>query len=195
MAKLSLDRAIDTTTRGIRLQAAALGTIFVPDEKLAVISADLQSSGYTIQSSDYDQAAAIVTHSTTISINDNSETLVVWDTEGTNGDDRGFHSTSSNTSRFTIPTGYDGIYMGIAHVSFPGNSVGRRQIAVYANGGTTALGAITVPAVVSNTIHLTTVWMAVLSATHYVEVKAYQNSSGAMNITPGRFTISRVQRI
>lgn len=50
-----------------------------------------------------------VKRTTTQSINDNSETAILWDAEDFDSD--GFHSTSSNTERLTIPSDMGGLYV------------------------------------------------------------------------------------
>lgn len=195
MARFALDRAIDVTTRGQRIQGAGAAVLWTPDILWAAISSDLVSSNYGITSDDFDQAAVIVTHSTTISSNNNSETLASWDTEPTNGDIRAFHSTAT-TSRLTVPTGYGGIYDGVAIVAFSGNSTGLRQVKVYTDGGTTLVGAASLGAPgMSSSVFLACPFSAVLTAGQYVEAKIVQVSGGALTFTPTQFWMKRVVRI
>ena len=194
MARFALSQRLNAVVNGSIIQVAASATAFVPDPLWASIETTLTSSGITVLTSDYDEAAVIVTNSTTQSINDSTDTLVTWNTEPTNGDIRAFHSTSSLTGRLTVPAGYDGLYMGFAYIQFPANSVGRRQVTVYVDGTATALGGLTALNAV-NSLHVCVPFGGVLTAGQYVECKAYQSSTAAMNITPERFFMSRVQRI
>ena len=51
-----------------------------------------------------------------ITVNTGASTLITLNSE--NYDTGGFHSTSSNTSRLTVPTGFGGYYQVIGHVRF-----------------------------------------------------------------------------
>lgn len=58
---------------------------------------------------------------------------VTWDTE--NFDTDGYHSTSTNTSRFTIPSAKAGKYLVSGSISWTGTSSGTfRLISIYKNG-------------------------------------------------------------
>lgn len=58
---------------------------------------------------------------------------VTWDTEDFDTD--GYHSTSTNTSRFTIPSGKAGKYLVSGSISWTGTSSGTfRLISIYKNG-------------------------------------------------------------
>lgn len=105
-------------------------------------------------------------------------TALTFNTEDIDTD--GFHSTVSNTSRITIPTGKDGKYLVTPQVRFEGNATGRRILALYKNGVLVALnqfeqnpntGAITV----GNSFLIS------LVATDYIELFAYQTSGGNLN--------------
>lgn len=195
MARVKINSPINAIVAGSILQGAASASLWVPDEIYAnVVSAQLANS-YTVNTSDFDQAAVIVTHSTTAAATNNVELLLPWDTEATNADLRGFHDNVTNNSRLTVPTNYGGIYFGAARISCPGNSVGRRQISVYLNGTATVLGQIVIPAGVGNTSVLTCPFWGILAATDYVEAKYLQDSGGTLNITPVSFSMFRVVRI
>lgn len=194
MARVKINSRINAIVAGSILQGAASASLWVPDEIYAnVVSAQLANS-YTVNTSDFDQAAVIVTHSTTISVNNNSETLVPWDTEATNADLRAFHDTATNNSRLTVPANYGGLYFGFARVSCAGSTTGRRMISVYLNG-VTVVGQDMTPAVVTNTSVRSCPFWAVLSAGDYVEVKYFQDSGGAQVVTPGSFSLFRAVRI
>lgn len=66
------------------------------------------------------------------SISNNTWTLVTWDTEDFDTDS--FHSTSTNTSRITIPTGKGGKYLFNGSVYFADNTSGFREVGLYKNG-------------------------------------------------------------
>jgi hypothetical protein len=119
----------------------------------------------------------------TQSINNTTYTAVTFDTEAY--DTGACHSTSSNTSRLTVPSGGGGLYEIWANIDFASNATGFRYAEFYLNGATvidvTAIPAVngTVTAWEMNTKRL-------LSAGDYVELRVYQNSGGALNITGGQ---------
>jgi hypothetical protein len=115
------------------------------------------------------------------SINDATFTLVTFDTE--DYDVGGLHSTVTNTSRFTIPTGGDGTYRISAVVAFAGHATGQRIMKVIKSGADfTGNGYIlgTTGATWVTGMSLTVDTSAV--AGDYFELHAYQNSGAALNI-------------
>lgn len=69
---------------------------------------------------------------TSLACSDNSTAVMPFTSEVIDTD--GFHSTSSNTSRVTIPAGMGGRYLFIAGVSWPQNANGDRQVYITKNG-------------------------------------------------------------
>lgn len=119
-----------------------------------------------------------VTSSTDQTIANNTNTAVTWDTEDFDTD--GFHSTSSNTSRFTIPSGKAGKYLCTATWRWDNNATGDRYVAIWKNGvaaktfftaATTNYPSGTVTAVLN------------LAVNDYVEFYAVQNSGGNRDIS------------
>lgn len=55
-----------------------------------------------------------------------------WDTDG-------FHSTTTNTDRLTVPTGLDGFYYISGFIRFAANSTGKRIALLYLSGSLTGL--------------------------------------------------------
>lgn len=131
-----------------------------------------------------------VYNSTTQSIADTTFTAVTWNTEDYDTDD--FHSTVSNTSRMTIPSGKGGKYLISAFFEWTeNNTTGSRQIAIYKNGSRVRAALLTPSAALPTSIISTTLNLV---ATDYVEVFAYQNSTASRTISPenifGHFSIS-----
>jgi hypothetical protein len=100
-------------------------------------------------------------------------------------DAAGFHSTVSNTSRLTVPTGYDGVYAITANVYLVNSAAGqfhlmlRKNAAGSSSGGTflaqasgsvSTNGAILTGGLITATVRL--------AATDYVEVFACQVGGG-----------------
>jgi hypothetical protein len=65
-------------------------------------------------------------------ISNNTQTAITWATETFDTD--AFHSTSSNTSRITIPSGKNGYYKVGAVIESDTNTTGLRELSIYKNG-------------------------------------------------------------
>ena len=75
-----------------------------------------------------------VRRTATQAISANTETNVTFDASSTEDvDTDGFHSSGSNPTRLTVPTGCDGLYYFYAYVSFAANTSGDRFYRVYKN--------------------------------------------------------------
>ena len=122
---------------------------------------------------------ASVSNSTTQAISNNTHTAVTWDTEEFDTD--AFHSTATNTSRFTIPAGKGGKYLFNCSVRWDNNGSSDRILEIYKNG--TIFAALDVLTgnypgyMVSRTLNLV--------ATDYVELYVYQNSGGSRTLELG----------
>lgn len=103
-------------------------------------------------------------------------TAVTFDSES--WDTNGFHSTTTNTSRITIPAGLAGKYEFNARGFFVPSAVGIRYIAIYINGVNYRIAYF--PASANDfAIALNTKFN--LSAGDYLEVYVYQSSGGNLN--------------
>ena len=122
---------------------------------------------------------ASVSNSTTQAISNNTHTAVLWDTEQFDTD--AFHSTATNTSRFTIPAGKGGKYLFNCSVRWDNNTSSDRILEIYKNGTIFAvLDVLTgnYPGyMISRTLNLV--------ATDYVELYVYQNSGGSRTLELG----------
>lgn len=117
----------------------------------------------------YNNADTSVNNTTYTTLNFNSE---LFDTNG-------FHSTSSNTDRITIPTGYAGYYEIHLILTYYSNSSGYRGALLDVNGSGIG-GSFT-----ANAGNITsTEWRMIryLNVGDYVQTKAYQNSGGALSL-------------
>lgn len=127
---------------------------------------------------------ARVTKSADQSISDNTETLVTWNQE--DFDTNTLHDNSSNTSRFTVSK--TGKYIVEATLNWAGHATDATQRSfVFLVNGTTVVGAasITQQTATSDMV-LNGVSIVSLTAGDYIEVKAYQNSGGSVNIQSAR---------
>lgn len=104
---------------------------------------------------------------TAISFTDPDE----WDTDN-------FHSTVTNPTRLTIPTGLSGKYLIQVNLGYANGPAGTRYIKIQKNGAT----ALTViqDDDAANIWYSNAMAMAHLTATDYVEVIAYQYSTWAL---------------
>ena len=99
-------------------------------------------------------------------------------------DTHNFHSTSTNSSRFTIPTGLGGLYVVNAFAEFASDTTGSRAMRITKNGTTSRdlllLGAST------------TAWRAsaaqrwILAANDYIELEVWQSTGANLNLTAAR---------
>jgi len=111
------------------------------------------------------------------SITNNTGTMVTWDTE--TYDTNGYHSTSTNTSRITIPAGKAGYYSITATGGFSGNVTGQRYYAFYKNGTLELIIGRAAGYSADTVLSGTAVWN--LAVGDYIELECFQNSGGALN--------------
>lgn len=117
--------------------------------------------------------------STPQAITNNTQTAITWENEYFDTD--GFHSTVTNTSRFTIPSGKGGKYLFTALGRFAANSTGIRSWTFYKNGASAiATGAMNAASTGGSV--QTAVWATSLVAGDYVELFCFQTSGGNLNI-------------
>lgn len=120
----------------------------------------------------YNNAAITLTTATETTLTFNTER---WDTAS-------LHDTGSNTGRLTVPTGADGIYSITAHVRFASNATGVRFVGIRLNGST-FIAADLRQAVNGDATVLSVPAKWQMVGGDYVEVRAYQNSGGNLDVT------------
>jgi len=126
----------------------------------------------------------IVYNSANQTISNNTETVVTFNSEILDTD--GYHSTSSNTSRITIPAGKAGKYLVFAWVTFVNNTSGYRQAQIIVNGQTGTPNRVANSSGSSgNNLTLNPTGAAILAEGDYVELELYQNSGGNLDIYGG----------
>lgn len=103
-------------------------------------------------------------------------------------DTSGFHSTSVNTARMTIPAGLAGKYMFSVRGAFQSNATGSRVIYVYKNGVEAAAFALktgqTGTFFIAGLTHVCTA-----AVNDYFEMYMYQDSGGSLNTETGTGTV------
>lgn len=103
--------------------------------------------------------------------------VVTFDSERFDTD--AFHSTSVNTGRLTIPSGFDGKYLIVGHLGYATNATGYRDARIRLNGTTDIAIQRVGPHGDSQVLVVTAIYSLV--ATNYVELMANQTSGGALN--------------
>lgn len=112
------------------------------------------------------------------SINDTTATDIIFNAE--TYDTAGFHSTSVNPERITIPTGFDGYYRVYAQIRWATDATNWRRLRIV-KGGATTIHEDKRDADATNTVQLVAD-SVLLSAGDYLTIEAYQNSGGALDI-------------
>jgi len=101
-----------------------------------------------------------------------------------NYDTDGFHSTSTNTSRLTIPTGKGGKYLITTFVNWDNSAGGYRIAVIYLNGTyNKAVGIETSGGYLGQNCSYT----MTLAAGDYIETYVYQNSGGTRNCNENKY--------
>jgi hypothetical protein len=95
-----------------------------------------------------------------------------------------FHDTSSNTSRFTVPSGKAGVYRFSAKVANGASTAGVRQLRMYKNG--TYNTYLVEQSLGSAGAFYGGEYIINLAVSDYLEIYAYQNSGGNLLIDTGR---------
>ena len=98
-------------------------------------------------------------------------------------DTDGMHSTTTNTERLTVVT--PGTYAISGHLTFAGNAVGYRQIAIRLGGSTYLAVHSTLSVGANDSTNLSIATVYNLAATEYVELCAWQDSGGTLAIAAG----------
>jgi hypothetical protein len=121
-----------------------------------------------------------VTRSTTQTITTSTDSPIDFDTEVE--DTATYHSTVTNTSRFTVPAAKDGVFYCAGGVFWDANATGQRQLFIMKNG--TAIPG-TYEVEIGNAgfgIAQRTGAIVRLAATDYVQLVVWQNSGGNRTI-------------
>ena len=153
-----------TWAAGAILTASEMNT-YVRDNTLALVDANpliIPSARV------YNDANISIPHNVATALTFNSER---WDTDT-------IHSTTTNTGRLTCQT--VGLYFISGHVQFPaGSNVASIQIRL---NGTTYIARNNDPQTSSSAREFSVSTCYSLAAGNYVELLAYQNSGGALNV-------------
>ncbi len=178
-AKLYLDGGGDTY-----LQESTNNTISVVSGGNALfVASGVVSSAF--------QQRAVVFNSAAQSINDSTVTLVTFDTSVLNV---GLWSGGAPT-RFTVPTGGDGLYLVQAIVPFASNAAGIRQLVIRKNTADINPFCLQPAAAATTFLTLSHTLILALAAGDFVDCTATQTSGGALNIGDGTTSRSQFQAV
>lgn len=92
------------------------------------------------------------------------------------------HSTVTNNSRITIPSGGGGVYHISGQATFANDATGGRLIRVKLNASTVILGEILFPASSSFSTGMAVAGDYKLSAGDYLTLEVYQSSGGILSV-------------
>jgi hypothetical protein len=143
----------------------------------------LQSNGTTAvwatPASGASFAGCSIYNTTTQSIPNATNTAVTFNSE--NFDTDGFHDTSTDTSRITIPTGKGGKYLITYLIVFRNNGTGYRNVDLIKNG-TVGFHSCGYAAVTSSSAYVGESGSSIvdLAAADYFEMFVTQNSGGSL---------------
>lgn len=173
--------ATTVTAKGDILAATASGVVtnLAVGANNTVLTADsTAAAGVKWASAGTTFVGCALTNSGAQTLSNTTITDITFDTEAIDTD--GFHSTSSNTARITIPTGKGGKYLIIARLGFAGNNTGARAMWINKNNGTyIAYCSSAPPASDVTTVQATQI--ADLVAGDYLTIAGYQGSGGNLN--------------
>lgn len=157
-----------------RLGVGANGTVLTAD------SAEATGMKWATPASGTTFAGCRVFDSGTQNISNTTETDITWNSETFDTD--GYHSTSSNTERMTIPAGKAGYYLVQTVIRYNTNTSGKTEIyLVKTSGATDTQFALSTAPAASDSGQLAS-GIVYLAVSDYVRVKVYQNSGGTVTI-------------
>lgn len=131
---------------------------------------------------------ADVNHSTTQSINNNTWTSALFNTETL--DPEGWHSTVTNTSRVTVAEA--GLYSISGGFRIPSVATGNLVGGMLAVNGAQLLDTGNSFGSATGAEHINVHTQIVLAANDYVEMQALQVSGGSANIDDARLTVVKL---
>lgn len=105
-------------------------------------------------------------------------TAITWNNE--NFDTDSMHSTSTNTSRLTIPTGKTGYWQITASLGYDASAAGVRQIRLSKNGSFVNNEQVEATSSYGNTMGFSNILN--LTAGDYIELEAFQTSGGNLDV-------------
>lgn len=161
--------------------ADAFAKLTVGTNGLTLVADSAASTGLKWGTPTFVGAYAYMSANQTLS--NNTNTILTFGAE--DFDTNSFHSTSSNTSRMTIPTGYAGKYLICANVTFNTNGTGQRAMNIKKNGNVIAYSVLVQATATTYGTALNISKIENCAVGDYIEIEAYQNSGGSLDILGG----------
>jgi hypothetical protein len=173
-----------TTTKGDIITATAANTparlgVGSNDQILVADSTAATGLKWATPASGSTFAGARVYNSAAQSIPNATNTAVTWDLEVFDTD--AYHSTVTNNSRLTIPSGKAGTYLFVIRLLFPTAASGAYEVKLFKNGSEYTYNVMFPSSAASVTAHLETIVQA--SVSDYFEAYVYQNTGSSKSIT------------
>lgn len=113
-------------------------------------------------------------------IANNTATAITYGSESFDTDS--FHSTSTNTSRITVPAGLGGKYSVYAIVEWPANVTGSREIQVRINGSVAGQTIVDYQNFSSGAFYQSTAGIMELTAGDYIELWCLHSAGVSLNV-------------
>jgi len=126
-------------------------------------------------------AGVRVRKSATQSIANATDTVITFDTETFDTD--AYHDNSTNSGRLTVPVGKAGYYSIYFCIQWDVNATGDREISLYINGTSTRICFQNQPGDATLYTAITGTTTYYLAEGDYVQLTAYQDRGGALNLT------------
>lgn len=130
-----------------------------------------------------------LTRSSDFAVANASNVIVQWNSE--TEDAGGFHDNVSNTDRITVPSGEAGVYQVTAALCYPataGAPAGYRSVHVLKNGVLRFDNGVYVPSAAGVVVAQTVLTLR-LAAGDYLQIRAYQDSGGSVNLIGSRSAV------
>ena len=129
-------------------------------------------------------SGALAYNNASTTVANNSEAFFTYNSEVYDTD--GYHSTSSNTGRLTIPTGKSGYYLVYSLARFAANANGVRTMQITQGASQTSIAVIEqTPGGVSSNTGFYAATIRYAAAADYFETKIYQTSGGNLDVLGG----------
>ena len=183
-ARNTADEVSLITAKGDLLAGSASGVqskLAVGTNGQALLADSTTSTGLKWGSASSAFAGCSIYNSADVSLTSGTATAITCDSEFYDTD--GYHSTSSNTSRITIPSGKGGYYLIQGYTQYAANATGNRTTSIRKNGSTILLQNLnSVQPEASRSTNIAIAYVGNFAVADYIELFGVQNTGGALTI-------------